>query len=83
MNICFSGISSEALMLATKKYCAVSNGSACTSKNYEPSYVLKAMGVPEDDIRSSIRISWGGDIDEVAFLAEFRNFLNIAMQMSS
>ena len=66
LNIAFKGIDSEALMLSTKAYCGVSNGSACTSKNYSPSYVLTAMGIPEDIISSSIRISWGRqtDIDE-------------------
>lgn len=59
INVALKGIVSEALMLNTKKYCGVSNGSACTSKNYSPSYVLKAMGIPEDIISYSIRISWG------------------------
>ncbi|WP_097006583.1 cysteine desulfurase family protein [Lacrimispora amygdalina] len=59
LNICFPGVSSEALMLSTKQYCGVSNGSACTSKSYSPSYVLVAMGISEEQIESSIRISWG------------------------
>lgn len=59
INICFEGISSEALMLSAKQYCAISNGSACTSKSYDPSYVLIAMGIPVDRIESSVRISWG------------------------
>lgn len=62
INICFSGVSSEALMLSAKQYCGVSNGSACTSKSYTPSYVLMAMGVPIDQIENSIRISWGPNV---------------------
>lgn len=62
-NVCLEGISSEALMIMTKQYCGVSNGSACTSKSYAPSYVLSAMGIPEDRISSSLRISWGPDTD--------------------
>ena len=67
LNIALKGISSEALMLSTKNYCGISNGSACTSKNYNPSYVLKAMGIPEEQINNSIRISWGAssDFDDV------------------
>ena len=59
LNVCLDGVSSEALMIATKQYCGISNGSACNSRNYEPSYVLTAMGVPEGQIENSVRISWG------------------------
>lgn len=67
LNLCFLGVSSEALMLSTKQYCGVSNGSACTSKSYSPSYVLVAMGIPEEQIECSIRMSWGANtsVDEV------------------
>lgn len=59
MNISFLGIDSEALMIATKQYCSVSNGSACTSHDYSPSHVLMAMGLLEERIESAIRFSWG------------------------
>ena len=62
-------------MLATKKYCGVSNGSACNSRSYEPSYVLKSMGLPEDQIENSIRISWGAGTDTDKLKEEFENLL--------
>ena len=67
INICFHGVSSEALMLSSKQYCSVSNGSACTSNSYAPSYVLSAMGIPTNQIENSVRISWGPktNIDEL------------------
>ena len=61
LNVSFNGVNSEALMLATRQYCAVSNGSACNSSSYKPSYVLSAMGLSLDRIESAIRISWGID----------------------
>ncbi|MCC7301735.1 MAG: cysteine desulfurase [Bacteroidia bacterium] len=38
---------------------AFSSGSACTSANPEPSHVLQAMGVPDEEIQHSVRISFG------------------------
>ena len=63
LNICIEGVSSEALMLSSKQYCGISNGSACTSKSYSHSYVLEAMGLSEEEMDSSIRISWGANED--------------------
>lgn len=78
INISFKGINSEALMLATKQYCAVSNGSACNSYSYKPSHVLIAMGFDTDRIESSIRISWGQDFQ---CFNEFNELLNIAKRI--
>lgn len=78
INISFKGINSEALMLATKQYCAVSNGSACNSHSYKPSHVLIAMGFDTDRIESSIRISWGQDFQ---CFNEFNELLNIAKRI--
>ena len=58
LNISFSDLNSEAVMLALKGVIAISNGSACTSQSYEPSHVLTAMGLSEERIQSAIRLSW-------------------------
>lgn len=77
LNICFDGVSSEALMLSTKQYCAISNGSACTSKSYDPSYVLTAMGISVDKIESSVRISWGPGINRDEVIDNFKKMLKV------
>lgn len=61
INVAIKGVVSEALMIATKQFCGISNGSACTSQSYSLSYVLQAMGLDEERIENSIRISWGAD----------------------
>ena len=83
INVCVEGVSSEALMLATKRFCGISNGSACTSHSYEPSYVLTAMGLPVDRIESSVRISWGPDEDPKEVGQAIVNLLNTAKNMAS
>ena len=78
LNICFKGVSSEALMLSSKDFCSISNGSACNSKSYSPSYVLLAMGIPKDQIESSVRISWGHDITIDEIEKSFQNVIEAA-----
>lgn len=77
LNVSFCGISSEALMLAVKPYCGISNGSACNSASYQHSYVLSAMGLSSERIESAVRISWDADIQEEAFFREISNMLNV------
>jgi cysteine desulfurase len=65
VNVSFTGIDSEALMMAVREELAISNGAACTSANYSPSHVLKAMGLPDESISSAVRISWGPGITHI------------------
>src|SRR6185437_290020 len=58
VNISFAGVEGESLMMGISDI-AVSSGSACTSANIEPSYVLKAIGVSDDLAHSSIRFGLG------------------------
>lgn len=58
-NLSFRNIESQSLMLSVSKEIALSSGSACTSASIEPSYVLKAMGVPDDLAHASLRLSLG------------------------
>jgi cysteine desulfurase len=58
VNLSFRGVDSEALMLAVKQEIAISNGSACTSRLYQPSHVLNAMGLDSELIQGAIRLSW-------------------------
>jgi cysteine desulfurase len=58
LNLSFSGVEGEALLLGIKDV-AVSSGSACTSASLQPSHVLKAVGVPDDLAHASIRFGLG------------------------
>jgi len=58
LNFSIAGLDSEALMVSLKDIIAISNGSACTSSNYTPSHVLRAMGMKDDEANACVRISW-------------------------
>jgi cysteine desulfurase len=59
-NICFRHVESESIVLGLDlKGIGVSAGSACTSGNVEPSYVLVAMGVPVEWAMGAVRCSLG------------------------
>ena len=58
LNLCFHGVESDWLILHTPSI-AISTGSACTSETITPSHVLRAIGLKNDDINSSVRISFG------------------------
>ncbi len=62
-NICFPKFKSEQLIKALP-HIGISMGSACTSAIPQPSHVLKAMGLSESEIFSSIRISIGKNTTE-------------------
>ncbi len=82
LSVCIEGVSSEALMISSKQFCGISNGSACTSKSYSPSYVLSAMGIPVEQIESSVRISWGHGVGRDEVLNGFRALINVAKQLN-
>ncbi|HYV38199.1 MAG TPA: IscS subfamily cysteine desulfurase [Gemmataceae bacterium] len=71
LNLSFAGVRGEALMTSMRQI-AVSSGSACTSANPEPSYVLKAVGVEDELAHASIRFGVGrfNTAEEIDFAIE-------------
>ena len=66
INISFDGVDAESLFVALKAEYAFSNGSACNSSSYTPSYVLTEMGLSAKLINEAVRISWSAS-SEVDF----------------
>ncbi len=67
-NLHFSGIDGQALVAQLDGigiHC--SQSSACTNLRPEPSYVLRAMGLTEEEAYASVRFSFGEDnsVDEI------------------
>ncbi len=61
-NVAFLGVDGESLIIALDLAgVAASSGSACTTGATEPSHVLRAIGVPEEAIAGSLRLTVGRD----------------------
>lgn len=59
-NLFFHGVDGQALVARLdQEGIRCSQSSACTNQRPEPSYVLRAMGLSEEDAYSSVRFSFG------------------------
>ena len=72
-NLRFDGFVGQEILGALQPRLAASTGSACTSGIPEPSHVLRATGLSEEEAESSIRFSFGRfttdeEIEEAAHL---------------
>ena len=70
LNLTFPAATAQYLMKTCPDLC-VSTGSACSSAEVEPSYVLRALGLPDDEAARTLRIGVGrftspADIDYAA-----------------
>ena len=58
INVRFDGIQGEVLLaMLNERGVYASSGSACTSESGEPSHVLKAIGLTDEEARSSLRFT--------------------------
>lgn len=74
-NICFAGTPATSLLSKINHRLCLASGSACTSASAQPSHVLKAMGLSDADVFSSVRFSLGkfttkSEIDETVNLVK-------------
>jgi cysteine desulfurase len=79
-NIVFQGIRSENLIQKIPTI-AVAMGSACTSATIEPSHVLKAMGLNDNDAQSSIRFSLGKYTTDVEITEVIKKFTDAVISI--
>jgi cysteine desulfurase len=70
-SLCIGGVPADVLLMGLdmRGICA-SSGSACSAGKVDPSHVLLAMGVPEEEAVGALRLSLGrhtseADIDRV------------------
>ncbi|MEK4512376.1 cysteine desulfurase family protein [Paenibacillus sp. FSL K6-2524] len=73
VNISFPECDTETMLMnLDMEGIAVASGSACTSGSLEPSYVLEAMNLPQNILRSAVRFSFGlgNTIEEIEYTAQ-------------
>jgi cysteine desulfurase len=58
LNMSFRGVDGQTIMLNSPEV-ATSSGSACSANYPEPSHVLRALGLDDDVVRSSLRFGLG------------------------
>lgn len=59
LNICVPGVDAEELISRLGSKLLISTGSACNSGELQGSYVLSALGIHGDEVRSSFRLCFG------------------------
>ncbi|MBZ0259263.1 MAG: cysteine desulfurase [Hyphomicrobiales bacterium] len=64
-NLRFEGLSGHDLLATLQPQIAASMGSACSSGIPEPSYVLRGIGLSDEQASSSVRFSIGKDTSEM------------------
>lgn len=72
LNIRFPGVAADSLLTALHGQVSASTGSACNAGLIEPSYVLRALGLNNDEINGSIRFGFGrqSTVEEVVWSAK-------------
>jgi cysteine desulfurase len=58
LNVRFDGIAGDALLSSLANDVAVSSGAACATATAEPSHVLRALGLTDDQARASLRFGF-------------------------
>ncbi|NUQ65653.1 MAG: aminotransferase class V-fold PLP-dependent enzyme [Pirellulales bacterium] len=85
LNLRFAYVEGESLLLSMREV-ALSSGSACSSARPGPSHVLRALGLSEEQARSSVRFGLGrfNTTEEVEFVVEaIREAVTRLRKMSS
>lgn len=77
-NICFEGHDADAMMRAMNDV-MVSNGSACTAASIEPSHVLMAMTLSEEQAFASLRFSLSKYTTEAEIMTVVERMKSVVM----
>ena len=80
LSVTFPGVTSSRL-IARLPDLAISSGSACSSGAGRPSHVLAALGLPADQVNSTIRLGWSRLTEAAPFAAALAKIAATAKDM--
>ena len=84
LHVTIPGVDGEAMLLRLDLAgIAASSGSACTSGSTEPSHVLEAIGLTDEEIKSSLRLTIGEENTEAEIDETIRKMTEIAADLRS
>ena len=84
LHVTIPGVAGEAMLLRLDLAgIAASSGSACTSGSTEPSHVLEAIGLTDEEIKSSLRLTIGEENTEAEIDETIRKITEIAADLRS
>jgi cysteine desulfurase len=80
LNMTFEHVDSESLMMGMRDV-ALSSGSACTSAKIEPSHVLRALGMSEEEAHATLRFGIGrfNTEEEIDYVAD--SLINVVRKL--
>lgn len=71
LSLTIPGVEAKALIHCLKKKLSFSTGSACSTIKVEPSHVLKAIGLSDDETFQTIRLGLGRSTDNGLQISDF------------
>ena len=80
LNISIKGVDSEVLISKLTKT-VISSGSACSSREIEPSSVLKGMGLKDNIISSALRIGFGRFTTKKDSIIALKEIIKVAKEI--
>jgi cysteine desulfurase len=81
LNVRFEDVHGETLVKAISSHVAVSSGAACATASAEPSHVLRALGLTDEQARASIRFGLSRFTTEQEIDATVMNVTDVVRQL--
>src|SRR5215211_1730702 len=82
LSVTFPGVDADRVVGVVQPTIALSTNAACSAGVLQPSHVLKALGLPERDAESTVRISFGRFNTEAEIVRAAEQVGAVAMQIA-
>jgi len=83
LNVSFTGVDAEALLMSLRAKLSIASGSACTAQALEPSHVVQALGGRAERAEEAVRIGFGRPTSEAEVVAAGRFLVRAVARLAS